>query len=101
MVDRIKVMKVGLYEQTLCEVVTSLLYVTMSLEWILCLTGTVKQKTYKFTFRRVLIRHGTWKPLKLPKSRDFPGGPVAKTALPMQAAWVRSLGKELDPTCRN
>ena len=29
---------------------------------------------------------------------DFPGGPVAKTALPMQGAWVQSLARELDPT---
>ena len=34
---------------------------------------------------------------KLPKSGDFPGGPVAKTVLPMQEAWVRSLVRELDP----
>ena len=33
---------------------------------------------------------------------DFPGGPVAKTPpLPMQGAWVRSLLRELDPTCCN
>ena len=29
---------------------------------------------------------------------DFPGGPVAKT---MQGPWVRSLVRELDPTCFN
>ena len=32
---------------------------------------------------------------------DLHGGPVAKTALPMKEAWVRSLVGELDPTCRN
>ena len=32
---------------------------------------------------------------------DFPGGPVAKTVLPVQGAWVKSLVRELDPTCRN
>ena len=31
----------------------------------------------------------------------FPGGPVAKTVLPMLGAWVRSLIRELDPTYRN
>ena len=31
--------------------------------------------------------------------RDFPGGPVGKTALPMQGAQVQSLVGELDPTC--
>ena len=34
-------------------------------------------------------------------SADFPGGPVAKTMLPMQGAWVRSLVRGLDPTCCN
>ena len=29
-------------------------------------------------------------------SRDFPGGPVAKTVLPMQGAWVQPLVRELD-----
>ena len=29
---------------------------------------------------------------------DVPGGPVAKTLLPMQQAWVQPLIKELDPT---
>jgi len=33
---------------------------------------------------------------------DFPGDPVAKdSTFPMQAAWVQSLVKELDPTCCN
>ena len=31
-------------------------------------------------------------------SRDFPGGLVAKTALPMQEAQIQSLVGELDPT---
>ena len=35
------------------------------------------------------------------KYGDFPGGPVAKTALPMQAVQVPSLVRELDPTCCN
>ena len=28
---------------------------------------------------------------------DILGGPVAKTALPMEVAWVPSLARELDP----
>ena len=32
---------------------------------------------------------------------DFPGGPVAKTVLPMLRAHIRSLVRELDPTCCN
>ena len=32
------------------------------------------------------------------KFRDFPGGAVVKTVLPMQGAWVQSLVWELDPT---
>ena len=39
--------------------------------------------------------------LKCGKTGDFPGGPVAKTALPMQGAWVRSLIRELDSTGHN
>ena len=35
---------------------------------------------------------------KTPQPRDFPGGPVAKTVLPMQGVWVRSLVRDLDPT---
>ena len=31
--------------------------------------------------------------------RDFPGGPMAKTAVPMQGTRVGSLVKELDPVC--
>ena len=34
-------------------------------------------------------------------SGDFPGGLVAKTALPMQGTQVQYLVKELDPTCLN
>ena len=34
--------------------------------------------------------------LKKGISRDFPGGPVAKTVLPMQGAWVQHLVRELD-----
>ena len=40
--------------------------------------------------------------------RYFPGGPVAKTVLPVQRVWVQSLVRELDsmvklkyPTCLN
>ena len=29
---------------------------------------------------------------------DFPGGPVTKTAIPVQEAWVQSLVRELDLT---
>ena len=32
---------------------------------------------------------------------DFPGGPVAKTVLPVRGACVQSLVKELDPACHN
>ena len=35
------------------------------------------------------------------KSSDFPGGPVAKTALPVQGAQVLSLVRALDSTCHN
>ena len=34
-------------------------------------------------------------------TREFPGGPVADSTLPMQGAWVQSLVMELDPTCLN
>lgn len=35
-------------------------------------------------------------------SRDYPGGPKAKTAmLTMKSAWVQSLARELDPTSYN
>ena len=33
------------------------------------------------------------------KFGDFPGGPVTKTALSVQEVQVRSLMRELDPTC--
>ena len=32
---------------------------------------------------------------------DFPGGPVAKTMLPVQGTWVQSLVREVDATCQN
>ena len=36
------------------------------------------------------------------KSRDFPGGPEAKTPHSQcRGAWVQSLVKELDPSCPN
>ena len=38
--------------------------------------------------------------LKKEISRDFPGGPVTKTVLPMQGAWVRPLVRELDLICQ-
>ena len=38
----------------------------------------------------------------VPRSfRHFPGGPVVKTELPMQWAWVQSLVRERDPACCN
>ena len=37
--------------------------------------------------------------LKVPIFGDVPGGPVAKTAFPVQGVWVQSLVGELDPTC--
>ena len=55
-------------------------------EWMLEVVGSVGIKLFGV--------------LKRPR-RDFPGGPVAKTALPMQGTWVRSLVRELDPTCHN
>ena len=42
-----------------------------------------------------------WPRLKIFTLGDFPGGPVAKTELPKQGAWVPHLVRELDPTCRN
>ena len=33
--------------------------------------------------------------------RDSPDGPVAKTPLPMQGAWLPPLVRELGPACRN
>ena len=33
--------------------------------------------------------------------RDSPGGPVAKTLLPVQGALPQSTVRELDPTCSN
>jgi hypothetical protein len=32
---------------------------------------------------------------------DFPGDPVAKTALLTQGAWIRFLVRELNPACPN
>ena len=32
------------------------------------------------------------------KVEDFPGGPVTKTVIPVQEAWVQSLVRELDLT---
>ena len=39
--------------------------------------------------------------LKKGMSRDFPGGTVAKTVLPVQGAWVRPLVRELDLICHS
>ena len=33
--------------------------------------------------------------------KNFLDGPVVKTVLPMQWAWIQSLVKELDPVCHN
>ena len=44
--------------------------------------------------------HGNFQLLKL-TYWDFPGGPVAKTLLAMQAVWVQSLVRELGPACHN
>lgn len=33
--------------------------------------------------------------------KDFPGGPVARTVIPMQGVRAPLLVKELDPTCCN
>jgi len=51
------------------------------------------------------VRHGgqfgqSLSPLSKPPLWDFPGSPVAKTALPTQGAWVQRLVRD-DPTCRN
>ena len=60
------------------------------------------------TFENLWRPSGTWEKRRLSISfkngqdRDFPGGMVAKTLhLPMQGAWVRSMVRELDPTCCN
>lgn len=41
------------------------------------------------------------KQLRVRAGKDFPGGPVAKTALPMLGARIRPLVRQLDPTCCN
>ena len=38
---------------------------------------------------------------KRKENRDFPGGPVAKTELKVQGAWVQSLVREPDSTYHN
>ena len=40
------------------------------------------------------------RPVKLPRNRDLAGGPAAKTALPMQRAWVRPWSGNWFPHCR-
>ena len=59
-------------------------------------------------FENLRRASGTWEKrwlgisFKNGQDRDFPGGTVAKTRhLSMQGAWVRSLVRELDPTCCN
>ena len=51
--------------------------------------GKEREESYK----------NTWHDLKTYITRDFPGGPVVKTALPMQGTCVGSLIGELDTTC--
>ena len=41
------------------------------------------------------------KQLRVRMGKDFPGGSVAKTALPMLGARIRPLVRQLDPTCCN
>ena len=49
-----------------------------------------------------LQNHKTMIRLEKINSRDFPGGPVAKTPRSqMQGAQVQSLVRELDPSCCN
>jgi len=54
------------------------------------------QKDSYFLFWVVCLFSSEYSP-----PRGFPGGPVAKTVLPRQGAWVQSLVRELDPTCHN
>ena len=53
--------------------------------------------------RNRIFKKVRWKKKKKKKVmlRDFPGGPVAKTVLPMQGTRVWSLVRELDPMCHN
>ena len=53
----------------------------------------------KFVFGEVILHIEYYFSLKSEKSRDFSGGPVVKTVLLGQGAWVPSLVRELDPTC--
>ena len=39
--------------------------------------------------------------LKKKLSRDFPGGPVVKTVLPMQGPQVQPLVRAMEPICHN
>ena len=48
-----------------------------------------------------LLQQWSKEGLKVCVLGDFPGGPVVKTALPMQGVQVWSLARELDPTCPN
>ena len=43
---------------------------------------------------------GGGKRFKKMTSEDYPGVSVAKTVFPRQGAWVQSLARKLDPTCR-
>ena len=62
-----------------------------------CVTPRKVSGSAKYTGRDTLFSFLSLKKL----SWDFRGSPVVKTTLPMQGAWVRSLVRELDPTCHS
>ena len=51
--------------------------------------------------RKICLQILSWKGTGITVQKrimgDFPGGPVGKTVLPVQGAWVRFLVGELDP----
>ena len=56
-------------------------------------------RTYCITQETLL---NTYREKEKMVDKEFPGGPVSETPhSPMQAAWVLSLVKELDPICCN
>ena len=56
-------------------------------------------RTYCITQETLLNTYGEKEKMV---DKEFPGGPVSETPhSPMQAAWVLSLVKELDPICCN
>ena len=61
--------------------------------------NNIKKSFFKMVLRTFLAIQ--W--LRFHTSRDFPGGPVAKTSfkLTMQGIRVQSLVRELNPTCCN